>query len=205
MDGRPSDVSGYPGAYFTDALVITAYINQYRSRRVFIDNGSSTDIMYEKRFHQLDPEDQTQLEEVDAPVFGFSGDTVHPIGQISFPVTLGTGIKTRTEKLTFLVLPVCSRHNIIIGRLGLATFNALPSTIHGAIGLPTPKGVAIVYADKDCILTEPEEDTKQKGLNPEKWNPGSNCHHWSENFRQISRPLEADASAECRRFRLTAL
>jgi hypothetical protein len=32
-----------------------------------------------------------------------------------------------------------------------------------------PKRVAIVYAERDCILTEPEEDTKREGTNPEKW------------------------------------
>jgi hypothetical protein len=155
------------GAYFTDPLVITALIGHYRSRHVFIDNESSTDIMYEQCFGQLDPEDQARLEEVGEPVSSFSGETVHPIRQISFEVTLGTEIKSRTEQLTFLVLPVCSRHNIIIGRPGLATFNALPSTIHGAIGFPTSNGV--VYADRDCILMEPEEDTERDGSNPKKW------------------------------------
>jgi hypothetical protein len=90
----------------------------------------------------LDAEDHARILEVDALVSGFSGETVHPIGQISFPVTLGDGLKIRTEQLTFLV----------IGIPCLATFNALPSTIHGAIGFPTPKGVAIVYGDRDCVL-----------------------------------------------------
>jgi hypothetical protein len=64
---------------------------------------------------------------------------------------------------------VCSRHNIIIGRQGLATFNALPSTIHGIIGFLTSNGVEIVYADRDYILSEPEEDIERERTNPEKW------------------------------------
>lgn len=42
-------------------LVIHAMLGHYRSECVFIDGGSSSDIMYEQCFRQLEPEDQARL------------------------------------------------------------------------------------------------------------------------------------------------
>ncbi|KAI3743156.1 hypothetical protein L1987_60861 [Smallanthus sonchifolius] len=92
---------------------------------------------------------------------------------ISFPVTLTDGKHERTEMIDFLVLPVNSKHNMILGRVTLATFNAIPSTVHGVIGFPTPTGIAIIWSDRECATTEgfrPAKSLKpSEAPMPEKW------------------------------------
>ncbi|KAI3807942.1 hypothetical protein L1987_23880 [Smallanthus sonchifolius] len=99
-------------------------------------NGSSTDIMYEQCFRQLNVEDQRGM-------------------------------------IDFLVLPINSKHNVILGREALATFNAIPSTAHGAIGFPTPTGIAIIWSNRECATTEgfrPAKSLKPSETPmPEKW------------------------------------
>ncbi|XP_022032914.1 uncharacterized protein LOC110934027 [Helianthus annuus] len=69
----------------TDALIISAAVGDYRMRRILVDTGSSEDIIYEHCFNRMQPEDRKLLESVHAPIKGFTGEKVDPIGQITFP------------------------------------------------------------------------------------------------------------------------
>ncbi|KAI3762777.1 hypothetical protein L1987_53218 [Smallanthus sonchifolius] len=79
----------------------------------------------------------------------------------------------RTKVIDFLVLPVNSEHNVILGREALVMFNAIPSTAHRAIGFPTPTGVAIIWAGIECATTEgfrPAKSLRPSETSvPEKW------------------------------------
>ncbi|XP_076889150.1 uncharacterized protein LOC143539511 [Bidens hawaiensis] len=112
-------------------LIITALFGHYRSQYIFFDTGSTSDIMYAQCFDQLDEEDKERLKPIHAPVSGFGGEIMHPLGVISFPVTLSDGLHSRIEEVEFLVLPATSRHDIILGREAIGDFNAHPSTAHG--------------------------------------------------------------------------
>ncbi|XP_076915000.1 uncharacterized protein LOC143574212 [Bidens hawaiensis] len=113
-------------------LIITAQFGHYRSQYVFFDTGSTSDIMYELCFEQLDEEDKERLKPIHAPVSGFGGEVMHPRGVILFPVKLCDGVHSRTEEVEFLVLPATSKH-IILGREAIGDLNAHPSTAHGAV------------------------------------------------------------------------
>ncbi|XP_076886040.1 uncharacterized protein LOC143535761 [Bidens hawaiensis] len=78
-------------------LIITALIGHYRSHYVFFDTGSTSAIMYEHCFEQLDEDDKARLKPIHAPVSGFGGEVTHPRGVISFPVTLIDGTHSRTK------------------------------------------------------------------------------------------------------------
>ena len=119
----------------------------------------------------MDPEDQQRLRPVNAPISGFANEVVNPIGQITFALTLTDGERSRTEEISFLVLPVTSRHNVIRGRDALAVFNAIPSTTHGMLGLPTPKGVCMIKAEESCNIVEerPAKALKPADPEPEQW------------------------------------
>ena len=75
---------------------------------MFIDPGSSMDIIYEQCYRQLDPEDKARLEPVDFPLTGFCNEAVFPLGQILFPVTLSDGKCSRTVQVNFMVMPATS-------------------------------------------------------------------------------------------------
>ncbi|XP_076931508.1 uncharacterized protein LOC143596688 [Bidens hawaiensis] len=148
------------GPCMKQPLIVTALFGHYRSQYVFFDTGSTSDIMYEQCFEQLDEEDKAKLKPVHAPFFGFGYEVMHPKGVITFPVTLNDGIHSRTEDVEFLVLPARSKHDIILGREAIGDFNANPSTVHGAVGVPTRTGVAIIRVNKHCDATEGSKPTK---------------------------------------------
>ncbi|XP_022031551.1 uncharacterized protein LOC110932532 [Helianthus annuus] len=132
----------------TDALIISAAVGDYRMRRILVDTGSSEDIIYEHCFNTMQPEDRKLLESVHAPIKGFTGEKVDPIGQITFPVTFGQSPKERTILLTFLVVHAESYHNVIIGRFTLGKLDAIVSMARGFMKFPTPRGTATVFRDK---------------------------------------------------------
>ncbi|KAL0448938.1 UNVERIFIED_CONTAM: hypothetical protein Slati_1450200 [Sesamum latifolium] len=72
-----------------DALVITALLANYEIERIFIDSGSSADILFGEAYDQMQLGD-VPLEEVDTSLYGFVGEVIHPRGMISLPLTLGT-------------------------------------------------------------------------------------------------------------------
>ncbi|XP_035838353.1 uncharacterized protein LOC118485928 [Helianthus annuus] len=76
----------------TDPLIISVAVGDYNMRRILVDTGSSEDIIYEHCFNRMQPEDRRLLESVHAPIKGFIGEKVDPIGQITFPVTFGCHI-----------------------------------------------------------------------------------------------------------------
>ena len=71
-----------------DAIVITLLIAGYTTRRVLVDNGSSADILYYPAFQQMNL-GRDQLRPVNAPLVGFGGMKVQPVGTISLPVVVG--------------------------------------------------------------------------------------------------------------------
>ena len=71
-----------------DAIIITLLIADY-TRRVFVDNGSSADILYYPTFQQMKL-GRDQLCLVNSPLVGFGGMKVQPMGAISLPVVVGT-------------------------------------------------------------------------------------------------------------------
>ncbi|KAL0451571.1 UNVERIFIED_CONTAM: hypothetical protein Slati_1135200 [Sesamum latifolium] len=78
-----------PRSAHNDALVITALLANYEVERIFIDSGSSADILFGEAFDQMQLGD-TPLEEVNTSLYGFAGEVVHPRGKINFtPFDIG--------------------------------------------------------------------------------------------------------------------
>ncbi|XP_022004349.1 uncharacterized protein LOC110901896 [Helianthus annuus] len=127
----------------------------------------------EQCFNQFDQVDKTRLEPVDYPLTGFYNEAVFPFGQISFPVLLSDGRNSRTEEVTFMVLPAHSRHDILLGRESQGDFSMICSGPHSAVGFPTETGVAIIYASKEVLATDEVRLAKASKPAPrteaEKW------------------------------------
>uniref|UniRef100_A0A2N9GFR7 Uncharacterized protein n=1 Tax=Fagus sylvatica TaxID=28930 RepID=A0A2N9GFR7_FAGSY len=64
----------------SDALVVTLRIGEFDVKRILIDPGSSVEIMYESLFKGLGLE-KKDLNLVEGPLSGFSGETVVPTGK----------------------------------------------------------------------------------------------------------------------------
>ncbi|KAL0416360.1 UNVERIFIED_CONTAM: hypothetical protein Slati_3467900 [Sesamum latifolium] len=78
-----------PRAQGNDALVITVLLANYEIECVFIDSGSSADILFVEAYDQMQLGD-VPLEAVDTSLYSFVGEVVHPRGMISLQLTLGT-------------------------------------------------------------------------------------------------------------------
>ena len=98
-----------------DPLVIMLVIEGFNTRRILMDNGSSTDIIYLSNFQQLKL-DLGRLLPFDSPFISFSGDRVYPKGIVSLTVTVGAHSRQLTRLLDFLVVDCPSSYNVIIGR-----------------------------------------------------------------------------------------
>nr|XP_023905316.1 uncharacterized protein LOC112017085 [Quercus suber]XP_023905317.1 uncharacterized protein LOC112017086 [Quercus suber] len=97
-----------------DALVVTLRVGDFNMHRVLIDNGSSADILYYPTFLQMRI-DRKQLIPTNAPLIGFGGTRVFPLGVITLSVTLRDYPQQITKDVTFLVVDCLSAYNAIIG------------------------------------------------------------------------------------------
>ncbi|KAL0421295.1 UNVERIFIED_CONTAM: hypothetical protein Slati_3152400 [Sesamum latifolium] len=96
-----------PQIMHNDALVITVILANYEVGRIFIDSGSSADILFGEAYNQMQLRD-VSLEKVNTSLYGFAGEVVHPRGMVSLPLTMGRGTARKTCLLKFLVVDVPS-------------------------------------------------------------------------------------------------
>ena len=78
-----------------DPLFIMLTIEGFNTKRIPVDNGSSTDIIYLPAFQQLKL-DPRRLRPFDFPLVNFSGDRVYPKGIVTLMVTVGTYLRQLT-------------------------------------------------------------------------------------------------------------
>ena len=122
-------------------------IKGFNTRRMLVDNGSSTDIMYMTANHQLrlDPK---CLQPFKSPLVNFSGDRIYPKGIISLRVTTGTHPAQITKQVDFLIVDCPSSYNVILGRPTLNQLKAANSTYCLKVKFPTPHGIGEVCGDQ---------------------------------------------------------
>ena len=80
--------------------------------------------------------------------YGFTEDSVVPLGVISLPMTLGEYPKQSCVMVDFLVIDQTSAFNAILGRPSLRELRAITSIHHLLTKFPTPKGVGEVKGDQ---------------------------------------------------------
>ena len=94
-----------------DALVVALQIGGYDVKRVLVDQGSETEIMYPNLYKGLNlkPED---LEKYDSTLVGFDGRTIIPRGMIRLPVQVGDEV----VQVNFIVIEAYSPYTTILAR-----------------------------------------------------------------------------------------
>ena len=71
-----------------DALLVSLRVEDYNMHRVLVDNGSSADILYYPAFQQMRI-DMERLILTNAPLVGFRGSWVFPLGTVTLSVIVG--------------------------------------------------------------------------------------------------------------------
>nr|GFB09970.1 reverse transcriptase domain-containing protein [Tanacetum cinerariifolium] len=111
---------------------------------MYIDGGSSMEILYEHCFNQLRPDIQRQMVPATTSLTGFSGDTTWPLGQLKLLVTIGDATHSTKAWMNFMIVKSLSPYNGIIGRPGLKAIQAIPSTVYGMLKFPTEEGIVTI-------------------------------------------------------------
>nr|GFC43914.1 reverse transcriptase domain-containing protein [Tanacetum cinerariifolium] len=149
-------------------LVIEAEMGGHIIHRMYIDGGSSMEILYEHCFNRLWPEIKSQMVPATTSLTGFSGETIWPLGQLRLLVTIGDATHSTRAWMNFMVVKLMSPYNGIIGRAGLKAIQAVPSTVHGMLKFPVEGGIAtirstiLIPAECASVTTSPVIPREEK-------------------------------------------
>ncbi|XP_065627213.1 uncharacterized protein LOC136066589 [Quercus suber] len=134
-------------------------------------NGSSADILYYPAYQQMKIS-REQLIPTNAPLVGFGGAKVFPLGAVTLTVTAGDYPQQITKDVTFLVVDHSSAYNAILGRPTLNAWKAATSTYHLMIKFPTEHGVGELrgnqIAARECYVAMMEMDDHLHTMNIEE-------------------------------------
>ncbi|XP_075659096.1 uncharacterized protein LOC142628960 [Castanea sativa] len=154
-----------------DVLVVTIQVGDYNIHRVLVDNGSSADILYYPAFQQMGI-GRERLIPTNAPLVGFGGARILPLGIVTLAVTIGDYPQQVTRNVTFLVVDCLSAYNAIIGRPTLNSWKAVTSTYHLMIKFPTDHGIGELRGDqvsaRECYVAMMEMDNHIQAMNIEE-------------------------------------
>ena len=115
-----------------DALLITLRIGGYNVKRVMVDEGSATEIMYPDLFKGL----KLKLEDLmpyNSPLMSFDGKLVTSKGMIRLPIQTGPEI----VEVNFIVVDTYSPYTVIVGRPWLHTLGVVASSLHQKVKFPS--------------------------------------------------------------------
>nr|GEY24832.1 reverse transcriptase domain-containing protein [Tanacetum cinerariifolium] len=125
-------------------LVIEAEISGHSIHRIYVDGGSSMEVLYEHCFNQLWPEIKSQMVLETMSLTGFSGETIWQLGQLRLLVTIGDAEHYTKAWMNFMIVRSPSSYNDIIRRHGIREIQAVPSTAHGMLKFPVNGGIVTI-------------------------------------------------------------
>ncbi|XP_075636701.1 uncharacterized protein LOC142608931 [Castanea sativa] len=144
-----------------DALIVTARIRGFVVKRIMIDQGSGTNVMYPDLYRGLGLK-KGDLSKYDTPLMGFDRHMVILEGQISLPVIMGG----REVMVTFIVVASFSPYTAIFGRPWIHDMEAVLSTLHIKVKFRTDEGITVIRGDqqvaKQCLVAMAIKQTEQK-------------------------------------------
>ncbi|GJV13465.1 reverse transcriptase domain-containing protein [Tanacetum coccineum] len=151
-------------------LVIEAEIGGHMIHRMYVDGGSSTEVLYEHCFNQLRPEIKNQMVPTMTSLIGFSGETIWPLRQLRLLVTIGDADHSTRAWMNFMIVRSLSPYNGIIGRPGIREIQAVPSTANEMLKFPVDGGIVtirstiLIPADCATVITSSKEIPKEAGV-----------------------------------------
>ncbi|GJU40674.1 reverse transcriptase domain-containing protein [Tanacetum coccineum] len=103
---------------------------------MYVDGGSSSEIMYEHCSNRFRLEVRSQMVSATTPLVGFSGEIIWPLGQISLLVKICDEEHSTSAWMNFMVVRSPSPYNEIIGRPGVRRIHGVLSTAHEMLKFP---------------------------------------------------------------------
>jgi hypothetical protein len=118
-----------------EPLVIIAMIDEFEVHRIFVDQGSSTDIIFWSLFKKMGLGTKDLIPHPRS-LIGFTEDTILPKDYVELACAFGDGPTRRSVPVKFLVVDCPSTYNPILGRPTLNALGATVSTLHLAMKFP---------------------------------------------------------------------
>ncbi|GKA03458.1 reverse transcriptase domain-containing protein [Tanacetum coccineum] len=133
-------------------MIIEAEMGGHCIHRMYVDGGSSLEILYEHCFNRFRPEVRNQMIPATTPLVGFSREIIWPLGQISLLVKIGDEEHSTSAWMNFMVVRSPSPYNGIIGRPRVRRIRAVPSTAHEMLKFLVPGGTVTLRSSRIILL-----------------------------------------------------
>nr|GEZ21503.1 reverse transcriptase domain-containing protein [Tanacetum cinerariifolium] len=111
---------------------------------MYVDGGSSMEILYEHCFNRLRPEVKNQMVQATTSLTVFSGETIWPLGQLRLLLTIGDADHSTRAWMNFMIVRSLSPYNGIFGRPRIKEIQAVPSTAHGMLKFLVDEGIVTI-------------------------------------------------------------
>ncbi|GJS22591.1 reverse transcriptase domain-containing protein [Tanacetum coccineum] len=137
-------------------MIIEAEMGGHCVHRMYVDEGSSLEILYEHCFNRFRPEVKNQMVPSSTLLVRFSGEIIWPLGQISLLVKIGDEEHSTFAWINVMVVRSPSPYNGIIGRPWVRKIRAIPSTVHGMLKFPVVGGIVTLRSSMiiplECLV-----------------------------------------------------
>nr|GEU94733.1 reverse transcriptase domain-containing protein [Tanacetum cinerariifolium] len=151
-------------------LVIEAEFGGHMIYRMYVDGGSSMEILYEHCFNRLWPEVRNQMVLATTSLTGFSGETIWLLRQLRLLVTIGDADHSTRACMNFMIVRSLSPYNGIIGRPRIKEIQAVPSTAHVMLKFPVDGGIvtirSTVLIPAECATVITSSTVPKEGYSP---------------------------------------
>src|SRR3954463_10208337 len=136
-------------------MLVSPTIRNLKVTKMLVDGGAGLNLISSAVLRKLQVPD-SELEET-STFQGIDPGRSKPKGKITLPVTFGSELNFRTERVTFDVANFPLPYNVILGRPALAKFMAASHYAYNMLKMPGPINVifvpgnrkdALIYADK---------------------------------------------------------
>ncbi|GJS48884.1 reverse transcriptase domain-containing protein [Tanacetum coccineum] len=137
-------------------VIIEAAVFRRKVGRVYMDSGSTCEVIYEHFFEKLNPTIKATRVNTKTPLVRFLGNRSWFVGEVPLEITIREHPLSRTKTLNFVIVKSDSPHNMLLGRTAMQKMGIVVSTIHGTIKFHTKKEVRTVLS-----IGKAREETKK--------------------------------------------
>nr|GEW35757.1 reverse transcriptase domain-containing protein [Tanacetum cinerariifolium] len=158
-----------PICLMDEPIILEGIIKGHQVRRIHVDSGRSSKIMYEHCFKSFGADFQSRLRKCRTSLVGFSSETYHPSGVIDLRVTMGKAGRSKMVLMEFVIVKYQSPYNVLIGRTKMRSLGAVGSTIHSMIKFSTDQGVVTMETSKEALWECRQLEKTQNSWKETQW------------------------------------
>ncbi|XP_074360520.1 uncharacterized protein LOC141700723 [Apium graveolens] len=155
------------------ALVVTLDVADNDVKRILVDNGSSTNIVFEHTLNRMKLSHLHMDPCLEDPLHDFRNSMIPIRGLIYLHVMFGTVPQQVSHIMKFYVIGAASLYNMILRRPTITKLRAIPSTIHLKLKFPASTGIGELTGYRDMarrcygqalVMAEKEPENGKKAM-----------------------------------------